>query len=65
MRMERIMYPSSDLRWRTSSFSGTEVNCVEVAPLPVGVAVRDSKFTAGPTLAFPTATWRSFIEARS
>jgi hypothetical protein len=51
--------------WRKSTFSGPEGDCVEVAPLPVGVAVRDSKSTAGPTLAFPTATWRSFIEARS
>jgi hypothetical protein len=25
------------------------------------VAVRDSKNTAGPTLAFPTASWHAFV----
>lgn len=27
--------------WRTSSHSGTNTNCVEVAPLAGGTAVRD------------------------
>lgn len=57
------MDPLSDL-WRKSSFSGTGENCVEVAPLPVGVAVRDSKNAAGPTLAFPARAWGALISAR-
>jgi hypothetical protein len=34
------------LAWRTSSFSGDGQNgssCVEVAPVPAGIAVRDTK----------------------
>ncbi|WP_189161707.1 DUF397 domain-containing protein, partial [Sphaerisporangium melleum] len=33
-----------DLNWRKSSYtSGNGGNCVEIAPLPGGMAVRDSK----------------------
>lgn len=45
--------------WRKSSRSnGT--NCLEAAPCPCGVAVRDSKDPGGPVLAFPAAAWRRF-----
>lgn len=47
--------------WRRSSFSGTNGNCVEAAPVPTGMAVRDSKNATGPALAFPAADWRSFL----
>ncbi|MEU9118441.1 DUF397 domain-containing protein [Streptomyces sp. NPDC048506] len=37
---------------------------MEVAPgIPDIVPVRDSKNPHGPTLAFPTATWSSFLSA--
>jgi hypothetical protein len=50
-----------ELTWRKSTHSGDNGNCVEIAwPAPV-VAVRDSKHSDGPTLAFPTATWRAFL----
>ena len=49
----------SDLAWRTSSFSGSEANCVEVAARD-GVLVRDTKDTAGPVLRFSPAAWRAF-----
>lgn len=51
--------------WRKSTFSANGSACVEVARAPVGVAVRDSKNSTGPTLAFPTAQWRFFIRAAS
>lgn len=35
-------------------------NCVEVAFLPGGVAVRDSKDPAGPALRFTDAEWQAF-----
>jgi|HubBroStandDraft_6_1064221.scaffolds.fasta_scaffold498400_2 hypothetical protein len=66
----------SDAEWRTSSYSGANGSCVEVAPLPgaaVGgavaegpgetagmIAVRDSKNRGGPALVFTARQWRSF-----
>jgi hypothetical protein len=48
--------------WRTSSFSGQNGNCVEVATnLPVVVAVRDSKDPEGTTLIFTNEEWRTFV----
>jgi len=50
-----------EVAWRKSSRSNAEVDCVEVAHVAEAVAVRDSKNTAGPTLAFPTASWHAFV----
>ena len=52
------------LHWRTSSFSGVNGNsCVEVAPIPTGVAIRDTKDrTRAPHLHSATA-WRAFVAA--
>ncbi|MGH3871944.1 MAG: DUF397 domain-containing protein [Pseudonocardiaceae bacterium] len=48
-------------RWRTSSFSGNNGSCVEVADLDGGYhAVRDSKHPAGPALTFPAVGWAAF-----
>ena len=38
--------------WKKSSFTLNE-NCVELAHLGAGIAVRDSKDPGGPTLTFP------------
>jgi hypothetical protein len=38
-------------------------NCVEVAFLDAGVAVRDSKDRSGPTLMFTTAEWTAFVDS--
>ncbi|MEO3929536.1 DUF397 domain-containing protein [Micromonosporaceae bacterium B7E4] len=52
----------STLTWQKSSRSGGEGgNCVEVARLAVGVAVRDSKDTAGPVLRFVPTSWVAFL----
>jgi len=55
------------LRWRKASrSSGTGSECVEVANLEAGVAVRDSKNPTGGTLTFGRAEWRTFAaRARS
>lgn len=50
--------------WRKSSRSNAQANCVEVAVAPAAVAVRDSKNTGGPVLAFPTAGWTTFLRSR-
>ncbi|MGH8920499.1 MAG: DUF397 domain-containing protein [Actinomycetes bacterium] len=49
------------LNWTRSSFSSPQGgNCVEVAGLPDGRAVRDSKDPAGPALRFTAAQWWVF-----
>lgn len=47
--------------WRTSSYSAESGDCIEVAPTPERVLVRDSKDSDGPALAFPTSAWRTFL----
>ncbi len=47
--------------WRTSSYTGTAGNCVEVALAAGSVLVRDTKDREGPVLAVPAATWRAFL----
>jgi hypothetical protein len=52
------------LDWRTSSFSGENgASCVEVAPTPAGVAVRDTKDRARPLHLHSAGAWRTFITA--
>lgn len=53
----------SDRTWRKSSRSGSGQDCVEISDMPDGVAVRDSKDTAGPMLVFGIDSWRSFLAA--
>jgi uncharacterized protein DUF397 len=47
--------------WRTSSYSYDSGGCVEVAPAPARVLVRDSKDRTGPALTVPTTTWQAFL----
>lgn len=46
--------------WRKSSHSSSAANCVEVGWTESLTAVRDSKNTAGPVLAFPVSSWHTF-----
>ena len=49
--------------WRKSTYSnGTGGECVEVADLPGGRAVRDSKHPEGPILVFTSDAWRTFVQ---
>jgi hypothetical protein len=52
-----------EVNWRKSTHSSGNPtgDCVEVAFVASEVGVRDSKNTDGPTLAFPTTTWRTFV----
>ncbi|MFB7359464.1 DUF397 domain-containing protein [Streptomyces gardneri] len=53
--------------WRKSSYSGNnEGQCVEAADVRAshdGIAIRDSKNPAGPTLLLPAAAFSTFITA--
>jgi hypothetical protein len=52
----------ADAAWRTSSYSGGQGNCVEVAQnLPHEVMVRDSKDREGPVLVFSRDAWAAFL----
>jgi hypothetical protein len=47
--------------WHTSSYSGPNGGCVEVATAPDAVLVRDSKDGTGPALTVPSSTWHAFL----
>lgn len=49
--------------WRKSSYSGTQSNCVEVAPTPRTTDVRDSKNRDGGELCVSRTAWRAFVRA--
>ncbi|MEU0548179.1 DUF397 domain-containing protein [Micromonospora sp. NPDC005979] len=51
-------------KWRKGSRSSASgSNCVEVAVLSGGLAVRDSKDPGGPALVFGRDAWSSFVTA--
>jgi hypothetical protein len=50
-------------RWRKSSRSTDQANCVEVTITVGTVAVRDSKNPTGSMLAVPVPAWTAFTAA--
>jgi hypothetical protein len=48
--------------WRTSTRSGGNGSCVEVADLGTIVAVRDSKDPEGPKLLLTPGNWHTFLQ---
>ena len=52
---------TTGLKWRKAQASTANGACVEVAVVPGGVAVRDSKNPGGPVLVCRTAQWQVFL----
>ncbi|MET7454002.1 DUF397 domain-containing protein [Streptomyces sp. NPDC005574] len=63
MSVESAADGSTPLRWFKSSYSSGEPgsDCVEIAPTPGMVRVRDSKDRTGSQLAFGRAPWADFV----
>lgn len=63
--MNRARHSTPDLsgaKWRSSTYSGGNNECVEVADnIPAVIPVRDSKRPTGPVIAFAPQAWRTFI----
>jgi hypothetical protein len=51
----------SQARWRKSSQSSANGQCVEVAFVSNEVAARDSKHKTGPVLFFSVDGWKAFV----
>ncbi len=51
----------NDFIWRKSSHSGGSQECVEVATMGHGIAVRDSKDPNGSRMVFGRDSWTTFI----
>lgn len=54
------LFPNDALDFRKSSYSDRN-NCVEVADLPSGSAVRDSQNPAAGHLELPAAEWSALL----
>ncbi|MFD0168635.1 DUF397 domain-containing protein [Streptomyces decoyicus] len=54
---------ASELEWFKSSYSDSSNghDCVEVAPTPHTIHIRDSKNPGGPQLHLPPAAWADFV----
>lgn len=61
--MNDLRHELTTALWRTSSYSGSGDQCVEVADLTAARhAVRDSKDPGGPALVLTPAAWHALLE---
>ncbi|MEV5874020.1 DUF397 domain-containing protein [Streptomyces sp. NPDC052101] len=49
------------LHWQKSTYSGDGSNCVEIAPTPTTIHIRDSKTPNAPHLTITPSTWTDFL----
>jgi len=55
------MTARTELQFFKSSYSSDRVECVEVAELPSGAAIHDSKHPDAGHLPFPATEWTGFL----
>ncbi|MEU1478438.1 DUF397 domain-containing protein [Streptomyces sp. NPDC001668] len=51
----------TELTWQKSTYSEQGSACVEIAPTPTAIHIRDSKNLAGPHLALRPTAWAEFV----
>lgn len=66
--MDLYKHDLSDARWNrpcggNTGDSGTDESCIEIANIPGGKALRDSKRPDLPALRFTDAEWNGFMRA--
>ncbi|MFK0157386.1 DUF397 domain-containing protein [Streptomyces sp. NPDC090493] len=49
------------LNWHKSTYSEEASSCVEIAPTPTTIHIRDSKHPSGPHLTLRPAAWADFV----
>ncbi|WP_405819408.1 DUF397 domain-containing protein [Streptomyces sp. NBC_01390] len=49
------------LNWQKSTYSEEASSCVEMAPTPTTIHIRDSKTPASPHLTLRPTTWADFL----
>lgn len=56
---------SADLHWFKSSYSDGEGECLEIAPTPTAIHIRDSKNPTAQALQITPTTWTEFLNSLS
>lgn len=51
------------VRWRTSTYSASGTNCVEVGPTPTVIGIRDTKNRDAGTIAVSAYAWSVFVSS--
>jgi Domain of unknown function (DUF397) len=61
VRRSPVLDQQQSVTWHKSTYSQNINECVEVANLNTGRAVRDSKNPTGPALTFTAPEWSAFM----
>ncbi|WP_181802434.1 DUF397 domain-containing protein [Streptomyces shenzhenensis] len=51
----------TELNWQKSTYSEEASSCVEIAPTPTTIRIRDSKHASGPHLTLRPTAWADFV----
>ncbi|MFG3296397.1 DUF397 domain-containing protein [Streptomyces sp. NPDC048179] len=51
----------TELTWHKSTYSEQGSACIEIAPTPTTIHIRDSKIPSGPHLTLQPTAWADFV----